>query len=80
MILIRYCVILLPSNKFLNARALVIPVVASLLLSSIFTSRSRAYSFGLLYSSSVTLILGILLFMVMLAVVTIIDYSEGIIK
>ena len=50
MILIRYCVILLPSNKFLNARALVIPVVASLLLSSIFTSRSRAYSFGLLQS------------------------------
>lgn len=80
-ILIRYCVILIPSNKFERISISLIPIVIAIVLSfPIRTKRDSAFSYGLLYNGRLILILSLLLYLVMVAVVSIIDYARGIIK
>ena len=79
MILISYCLILIPINKFSFYPAISIPFLISFGL-PIFHNNIGAYSYGLLHRSRVILLLSLLLYLVMTAVVGIIDYSNGIIK
>lgn len=80
-ILIRYCVILIPSNKFERISVSLLPIIIAMVLSfTIITKRDSAFAYGLLYSGRVILILRLLLYLVMVAVVSIIDYARGIIK
>ena len=79
MILIRYCLILIPINKFRFNPAILIPFLITITL-PIFRNNIGTYSYGLLYSGRVILLLSLLLYLVMTAVVGIIDYSNGIIK
>ena len=81
MILISYCVILIPSYKIPGSQSLAWLMVGR--IGFIFTldfALSGTFSYGLLFSRSAVLLLGILLYLVILAVVNIIDYSSGIIK
>ena len=75
-ILISYCVMLLPTIKFSSPLLFVFPALA--LLST--TPFPRSYSLGLLLSPSLIFFIAIFLFIVMLVVVAIIDYSAGSIK
>ena len=78
MILISYCVILLPINKFPKVQ----PYAFILLTSACSASLTPvgSYVFGLLYNARVIFLLALILFLVMLAIVSIIDYSNGILK
>ena len=77
MILLRYCVILLPSKKRGITPYLTI-VVGAFLMSS--RDIERSFTYGLLYSARAIILLTFLLYLVMLSVVRIIDYSSGMIK
>jgi len=78
MILISYCVILLPINKFPKVQP-----YALLILSfscSAWITPVGSYVYGLIYNARVIFLLALILFQVMLAIVSIIDYSRGILK
>ena len=78
MILIRYCVILIPSNKFGKSQYLTVIVGAGLMDGVAHILGSIAY--GLLYRAGAITLVALLLYLVMLAIVEIINYSRGIIK
>ena len=75
-ILFSYCVMLMPFTKISLLPCF--PVVAFIFYSDNFLSMSYAY--GLLFSFDAVLLIGVLLFLVILCVVDIIDYSCGYIK
>jgi len=79
LVLIRYCVILLPTSKFEYAVVVYLPFIISTLLLC-YPRCTESYSFGLLYRARSILLVGMLLYLVMVAVVIIIDYSDGMIK
>ena len=76
-ILLRYCVILTPMNKF-TSNAPLYPVLALFLIGD--WSRSNSFTFGLLFSASSVFLVALILYLVMLRIVTIVDYSRGLIK
>lgn len=80
MILISYCVMLTPYQKYVFPP--MFPIALGLLLSHAmwYHNPAGAIPFGLLYSASAILLVSFLLYLVMLSVVEIIDYSVGIIK
>lgn len=81
MILVRYCVMLIPSNKFLTSAALYLVPTASLVsIGSPLVKEISGFSLGLLYSYSSIYLVAILLYLVILAIVEIVGYSRGIIK
>ena len=78
MILTRYCVILMPINKFAKA-----PITAMLFIGfalRVCLTPVGVFTYGLLYRASVVFLMVGLLYLVMLSIVEIIDYSRGIIK
>ena len=75
-ILVSYCVMLLPTIKLSSPLLFVFPALA--LLNT--TPFPRSYSLGLLLSPSLVFFVAIFLYIVMLVVVDIIDYSGGSIK
>ena len=78
-ILIRYCVILLPSIKF-TWYSLIPFLVGLPLIGTGFVVVSASYAFGLLYRARALMLVAILLYLVLLSVVSLVDYSTGIIK
>ena len=80
-ILLRYCVMILPTNKFWRLSITIVVFLLSLTAYLITTGYSpRVFAYGLLYSARAILLVALLLYLVMLSVVSIIDYSCGIIK
>ena len=80
-ILVSYCVMLIPSNKFLTSAALYLIPIASLITSiNPWLMEISGFSFGLLYSSRSIFLVALLLYLVILAIVEIVGYSRGIIK
>ena len=80
-ILIRYCVILIPSNKFEGINITLLPIVVAMRLSlTIRVRKDSMFSYGLIYRCRAIFILSMLLYLVIIAVVAIIDYARGIIK
>jgi len=75
MILISYCVMLMPVNKFSKIR--ILPLFAGIGVFFIGTP-VNAYSFGLVYSFNAILLVAMILYLVILAVVDIVNYSRGI--
>lgn len=73
MILISYCVMLTPNNKF---KFTLLPFAIPLGLSSPINS----YAFGLMRRSNAILMISLLLFLVILSVIDIVGYSRGAIK
>lgn len=81
MILIRYCVMIIPYNKFASSVLFLRALLVVLAFPQRYpVERGNALAYGVLYSARAIFVLGILLFLVMLAVVSIIDYSGGILK
>ena len=78
MILTRYCVILIPINKFSKAPITLLIFIGFALRVS--QTPVGVYTYGLLYRASVVFLMVRLLYLVMLSIVEIIDYSRGIIK
>jgi len=80
-ILISYCVILIPDRKFsyANHGVVLFIVLLSVLAFNVSPTGLDSYSFGLINSCGAILLLGLLLYIVMLVVVDVIDYSRGII-
>jgi len=79
MILVRYCVMILPSYKFnIKISLFVARIIAFTWVQHASNNVSTPY--GLLYRASAIFLVAILLFLVLLAVVDIIDYSCGILK
>ena len=78
MILISYCVMLLPISKY----GVSFPIVLSLTgyLFGIGPRKTSAIPYGLLFRARIILMISLLLYLVMLSIVEIIDYSSGIIK
>ena len=81
MILLRYCVMILPTNKFWRL-SITIGVFLLTLLAYLLTIdyTPRVFAYGLLYRARAILLVALLLYLVILSVVSIIDYSCGIIK
>ena len=79
MILIRYCVILVPFNLFRNI-PLIWFILATAYCDLVIRPVEGSLVFGLLYSASVICLIALLLFLVLLAIVEIIDYSRGMFK
>ena len=79
MVLIGYCVILMPVSKYPLPLLCLLPLLVVLLRTSPENTRS-ALPYGLQFSAGAYYILRILLFLVLLAVVGIIDYSRGMMK
>ena len=82
-ILIRYCVMLMPSNKFARTPMVVVPAVAGVVVSMVQRVEpaiSRSLAYGLLYSARSIFLIALLLYLVILAIVDIVNYSRGIIK
>ena len=81
MILVRYCVMMVPTPKF-SAPGIGILFRAGLL--SMFLGweefDSGTFYFGLIYRARAVLLIAILLYLVILAIVEIVNYSKGIIK
>jgi len=80
-VLLAYCVILLPSSKY-SVSAVWPATPAVLFLSSPFLPHQSVTSFncGLIYRSYAILLVALLLYLVILAIVNIIDYAGGILK
>lgn len=78
-VLLCYCVILIPFNKFsLSPYFLLTPFITLPFTKS--PEVIRALPFGILFSLSAVFLVAILLYLVLLAVLTVIDYSSGSIK
>merc|ERR1711862_264916 len=74
-VLFSYCVMLCPDVKFARLPLILFGVFLSGRMTVV-----SSYAYGILYSSSTVLLASFLLFIVLLCVVEIIDYSGGIIK
>ena len=79
-ILMRYCLILIPLNKFRYNPILLLIFIISAALPFTSNYTNNSFSYGLLYRSRVVFLLGLLLYLVITAVVGIVDYSRGIMK
>jgi len=79
-ILIRYCLILVPLNKFQYNPIILLIIIISAALPFTSNHINNSFSYGLLYRSRVVFLLGLLLYLVITAVVGIVDYSRGIMK
>ena len=75
MVLLSYCVMLLPVNKF-RAPGLFVQFIILFPLS---VTVHSSYTYGLVIRFGVIFLLGLVLFFVMLCVVDIVDYSRGMI-
>lgn len=78
LILIRYCVILLPMNKFLPL-VVFSPFLTGLVV-QLFIPQTRGLALGLYYSGNVIFLIALLLILVILSVIEIVDYSRGAMK
>jgi len=78
MILIRYCVILIPSYKF--GLTPIVPLVIGVALSKGEKYWGGSFMYGLLFRARAVFLIALLLYLVMLAIVEVIGYSDGIIK
>ena len=78
MILVRYCVILSPTSRLQSWRLL--PFVLAVIYLSHTPTPVSGHSYGLLCRASAIFLLALLLYVVMIAVVEIINYSSGMIK
>lgn len=78
LILVSYCLILLPVQKFYSHFTKRIVVVSIFLAAPM--GVSRVYPYGLLFSSRAVFLVALLLIFVILSIVSIIDYSNGNIK
>lgn len=82
-ILIRYCVILMPSNKFVRTPIIIAPVIGALgvsLTQGVTIRPAGSFAYGLLYRARAIFLVALLLYLVILAIVDIINYSRGIMK
>jgi len=75
-ILIRYCVMLIPLRKF----GVPLPYFLVLFFPLSISLPNPSYAYGILYCASAVFLIGVLLYLVILSVVEIIDYSWGILK
>lgn len=71
---------LLPSNKFARLNLFSWPAILVGLGIREGFYRRNAFPYGLLYRASIILLVSLLLYLVILSIVEIIDYSRGIIK
>ena len=76
-ILISYCAMLMPSSKF--KKMSLAPLAAYLIYSNTFVG-SSSYSYGMLFSRRAVVLLALLLYLVILSVVDIVNYSRGMMK
>ena len=80
-ILIRYCVILIPWNKFhFDPILLILFYIFAPTFPFVQVFSGNSYTYGLLQRRRAVLLLSLLLYLVMYAVVVIIDYRKGMIK
>ena len=79
LIIISYCVMLLPNKKNNNPLSWTPFALIALTVPISYITKSSS-AFGLSYSASIVLLTSLLLFLVLLAVVAIIDFSRGIMK
>jgi len=79
MILIRYCIILLPDQKLFFQVYLLVPFIFISRLFRYTGSKARSYSYGLIIRRTL-LLLRLLLWFVLLAVIEITGYPDGMIK
>ena len=79
-VLIRYCVILIPSIKVGVGLVLTSVCLVSPLFFSADCGALNTYSYGLIYSARLVLLVSIVLYMVILAIIDIVDFSAGIMK
>jgi len=80
MILIRYCVMLLPSTKYLLKPTVIFFPFTLVVFLSVHDKVTTSYSFGLQYSHRAIVLLSLLLFIVLLSLVEVVDYSSGMFK
>ena len=82
MILLRYCVILLPSNKFWTLKKVKIGLCVLLIakFSDFPIVSPCVFAYGLIYSASAIFLVALLLYLVMLSVVSLVNYSRGMMK
>jgi len=81
MVLLAYCVILLPTSKYNWTQGISTATpFLFLLLSPIHLQNPSAYSYGLLFNVNTILLAALLLYLVILRIVGIIDYSSGMMK
>jgi len=73
MILVRYCVIMTPVGKW--GYIFILPFLLALSRTSL-----ENYSLGLIFSTNVFFLVGLLLFVVLLSAVDVVNYSAGILK
>lgn len=78
MILISYCVMLMPSRKL--AKLPYIPAIIRLAFYGRDLIPISSFAYGLLYRARAIFFIAILLYLVIIAIVQIIDYSRGILK
>jgi len=82
MILLSYCVMLLPSNKFWTLKK--VKIALCVLLFAKFSDfpivSPCVFAYGLIYSARAIFLVALLLYLVMLSVVSMINYSRGMMK
>ena len=80
LILISYCVMLIPLNKFSSAPVLTISVFSLFLFLYRDLRMTRPLAYGLIYSARALFLVAILLFIVMISVVSIVKSTRGSLK
>merc|ERR1712121_122933 len=80
MILISYCVIILPTTKFKGLPVAYLSVTFLLSVADGSPNMPNTFCYGLLYRSRTVFLVAILLYLVILAIVEIVNYSNGMIK
>jgi len=80
LVLLAYCVMLFPTPKYGRIPIAVTPIIVLVLGPLMPGHCVSAFSFGLLYRCSSILLIALLLYLVILSVVVVVDYSRGIIK
>ena len=82
MILLSYCVMLLPSNKFWTLKKVEIGLFVLLFakFSDIPIVSPCVFAYGLIYRARAIFLVALLLYLVMLSVVSMINYSRGMMK
>jgi len=78
--LIRYCVILLPLNKFRPTPLLTVSTLSVLLFIYSDLHITSPLSYGLMYRASALLLVALMLFIVMISVVRIVERTSGTLK
>jgi len=77
-ILIRYCVILIPTRKFTSVP--ITPFLFGVAVYGGFSIPIGSIAYGLVYRVRAIFLIALLLYLVILSIVQIIDYSRGIMK